>query len=179
MKNCLFIALFLFASMALPPPSHAGGGEKKPAHGEEAAPAEPDVVVTIMEDEHLTQFAKLLEASGMSAALHEAGPFTIFAPHDSAFEEISEERMEELLSKDYHDELIELMEYHIMPGPMLYRHMVRGQTAVAVMNKDLVILKRDDNNVVTIDGHKILTPDITVTNGWIHIIDHILEPGVN
>jgi uncharacterized surface protein with fasciclin (FAS1) repeats len=57
--------------------------------------------------------------------------------------------------------------------------MVRGQTAVAVMNKDLVILKRDDNNVVTIDGHKILTPDITVTNGWIHIIDHILEPGVN
>ena len=173
MKKIILLTLFLCLTSY---PVFAGGGEKKPAEGE--APAEPDVVMTIMEDEHLTQLSALLEASGLNAMLHEKGPFTIFAPHDDAFDAISETRMEKLLNEENKDELIKLMKYHIMPGPMLSRHMVHGQTAVAMMNEDLVLIKHDSDGI-TIDGHSILTPDITTTNGWIHVIDHVLDPGVN
>ncbi len=121
-------------------------------------------------------FNTLLKAAveaGLANTLAEDGPFTVFAPTDSAFEKLPEEVIISLLKKENKDKLVNILKFHVIAGnypsdklPLLPLETLNGQD---------VNFKVDDGNIF-INGAKVVKADIEASNGIIHVIDGVLTP---
>ena len=121
-------------------------------------------------------FNTLLKAAveaGLAKTLAEDGPFTVFAPTDSAFEKLPDEVIISLLKKENKDKLVSILKFHVIAGnytsdklPLLPLETLNGQD---------VNFKVDDGNIF-INGAKVVKADIEASNGIIHVIDGVLTP---
>ena len=117
-------------------------------------------------------FNTLLKAAveaGLANTLSEDGPFTVFAPTDSAFEKLPDEVIISLLKKENKDKLVSILKFHVIAGnypsdklPLLPLKTLNGQD---------VNFKVDDGDIF-INGAKV----IKASNGIIHVIDGVLTP---
>ena len=121
-------------------------------------------------------FNTLLKAAveaGLANTLSEDGPFTVFAPTDSAFEKLPDEVIISLLKKENKDKLVSILKFHVIAGkypsdklPLLPLKTLNGQD---------VNFKVDDGDIF-INGAKVLKANIKASNGIIHVIDGVLTP---
>ena len=121
-------------------------------------------------------FNTLLKAAveaGLANTLAEDGPFTVFAPTDSAFEKLPDDVIISLLKKENKDKLVSILTFHVIAGnypsdklPLLPLKTLNGQD---------VTFKVDDGEIF-INGAKVLKADIKASNGIIHVIDGVLTP---
>ena len=121
-------------------------------------------------------FNTLLKAAveaGLANTLSEDGPFTVFAPTDSAFEKLPDEVIISLLKKENKDKLVNILKFHVISGsypsdklPLLPLKTLNGQD---------VNFKVDDGDIF-INGAKVLKANIKASNGIIHVIDGVLTP---
>ena len=121
-------------------------------------------------------FNTLLKAAveaGLANTLSEDGPFTVFAPTDSAFEKLPDEVIISLLEKENKDKLVNILKFHVISGsypsdklPLLPLKTLNGQD---------VNFKVDDGDIF-INGAKVLKANIKASNGIIHVIDGVLTP---
>jgi uncharacterized surface protein with fasciclin (FAS1) repeats len=114
-------------------------------------------------------------AAELVDTLNSAGPFTVFAPTDAAFEAAIaalETTAEELLARE---DLAGILTYHAVPGAIKAADLAAGEQAVpTVAGPDLTINVTDDG--VTVNGKNVVLTDIVGTNGVIHVIDGVLLP---
>jgi uncharacterized surface protein with fasciclin (FAS1) repeats len=61
-------------------------------------------------------FGKAVEQAGMGDTLRGTGPFTVFAPTDAAFEKLPAGRLEVLFKPENKQELVSLLNYHVVNG---------------------------------------------------------------
>ena len=99
------------------------------------------------------------------------GPFTIFAPIESAFEPIPDEVIDE--SFDDHGYLLGIINYHIVEGKYTTEDLA-GLTELETINGKK--LKITSGNGIKVDTANIIESDIECSNGIIHAIDEILVP---
>ena len=121
-------------------------------------------------------FNTLLKAAveaGLANTLSEDGPFTVFAPTDSAFEKLPDEVIISLLKKENKDKLVSILKFHVIAGkypsdklPLLPLKTLNGQD----------VNFKVDNGDVFINGAKVLKANIKASNGIIHVIDGVLTP---
>ena len=121
-------------------------------------------------------FNTLLKATveaDLANTLSEDGPFTVFAPTDSAFEKLPDEIIISLLKKENKDKLVSILKFHVIAGkypsdklPLLPLKTLNGQD---------VNFKVDEGNIL-INGAKVLKANIKASNGIIHVIDSVLTP---
>lgn len=126
-----------------------------------------DVAVNDAEDRFTTLYAALA-SKGLLPTLSGAGPFTVFAPTNAAFEALGMTE-QELMALDNLDEILQ---YHVISGEVLSSQLTNGQTAATLQGSDVT---------VTIDGTTVMINDATVTaadlnagNGVVHVIDTVL-----
>jgi transforming growth factor-beta-induced protein len=106
-------------------------------------------------------------------ALQGPGPFTVFAPTDTAFAALL---VELGVSKEYllnHPQLSEILLYHVVAGTVLSTDLVDGSTP-ATLNGETITVDLDGG--VFINDAEVTTADILATNGVIHVIDKVLIP---
>ena len=121
-------------------------------------------------------FNTLLKAAveaGLANTLSEDGPFTVFAPTDSAFEKLPDEVIISLLKKENKDKLVNILKFHVISGsypsdklPLLPLKTLNGQD----------VNFKVDNGDIFINGAKVLKANIKASNGIIHVIDGVLTP---
>ena len=121
-------------------------------------------------------FNTLLKAAveaGLANTLSEDGPFTVFAPTDSAFEKLPDEVIISLLKKENKDKLVNILKFHVISGsypsdklPLLPLKTLNGQD----------VNFQVDNGDIFINGAKVLKANINASNGIIHVIDGVLTP---
>ena len=121
-------------------------------------------------------FNTLLKAAveaGLANTLSEDGPFTVFAPTDSAFEKLPDEVIISLLKKENKDKLVNILKFHVISGsypsdklPLLPLKTLNGQD----------VNFKVDNGDIFINGAKVLKANINASNGIIHVIDGVLTP---
>jgi uncharacterized surface protein with fasciclin (FAS1) repeats len=109
--------------------------------------------------------------------LDERGPYTIFAPTNEAFAQLPPGTLNSLLAPENRAQLTEILRYHIIPaeidtlslepGDVIQRETLAGQT---------LTIRMLNNYEVTVNGVKVTTSDIPVTNGVIHTINQVLIP---
>jgi len=159
------------------------GGAMAPAMpmmGGAMAPAMPmatlDIVDTAMAAKNLTTLVKALQVAGLVETLRGAGPFTVFAPDDSAFAKLPAGTLDALLADPV--KLKSILTYHVIPASVdaaAAMSMTSPTSPPTVQGATLQVTKGRRGKLMINDA-TVIKADIHATNGIIHIIDKVLLP---
>jgi uncharacterized surface protein with fasciclin (FAS1) repeats len=119
-------------------------------------------------------FGKAIERAGMSDTLRGVGPFTIFAPTDAAFDKLPSGKLDNLFKPENKDELVSLLNYHVVSGRKLVADIGKWEAAKTVNGQSAPITMAKDK--VSIDGALVTSADIGSSNGILHAIDKVNIP---
>ena len=133
----------------------------------------PNIVQTAATSKDHTTLVAAVKAAGLVDVLSNAGPFTVFAPTNAAFDKLPKGTVEGLLKTDKKDDLKNLLEYHTYVGNLKTDYMQDGQEYEQVNGGKIKITKKGDKTFV--NGSEIVA-SITTANGMIHVINDVLLP---
>ncbi len=133
-----------------------------------------DVVkVAAGSNDHTTLVAAVKQAE-LVDVLSNAGPFTVFAPTNAAFDKLPKGTVENLMKNDNKAQLKDILEYHVYVGTIKTDMMEDGQTLNQVNGGNITISKKDGK--VMINNTATIVASIPAANGIIHVIDGVLLP---
>jgi uncharacterized surface protein with fasciclin (FAS1) repeats len=130
------------------------------------------VQVAVGSPDHST-LVTAVKAAALVDALTNAGPFTVFAPTNAAFDELPAGTVEGLLKPDNKSKLQDILQYHVYVGVLPTDYMDEGQV-LGQVNGGKVTIGMEDGTY-TVNGAKILA-SVPASNGIIHVIDQVLLP---
>lgn len=120
-----------------------------------------------------TTLVAAVKAAGLVDALTNAGPFTVFAPTNEAFEKLPAGTVDHLLKPENKSDLKNILQYHVYVG-VLSADRIDDGMSLGQVNGGRVTMGVSGNDV-TVNGAKILA-SIPTSNGVIHVIDQVLTP---
>jgi uncharacterized surface protein with fasciclin (FAS1) repeats len=132
-----------------------------------------DIVKVAVGSKDHTTLVAAVQAANYVDVLANAGPFTVFAPTNAAFEKLPAGTVEGLLKPEAIDDLANILEYHVYVGVIKTENMKDGQKLNQVNLKDVTITIKDGEYYV--NGSKILAT-VPATNGVVYVIDDVLLP---
>lgn len=127
------------------------------------------ILDTLAADGSFQTLLSVLKLADLSGSLDEAGPFTLFAPNDDAFQRIN---LDEITSD--RDNLASILTYHIVPGKLTAAEIARDEQLMTTNGKSLTVLLEE--GIQVIDNAKYVKADIECANGIIHVIDNVFLP---
>ncbi|MBK8623072.1 MAG: fasciclin domain-containing protein [Saprospiraceae bacterium] len=133
----------------------------------------PNVVQVAVSSKDHTTLVAAVKAGGLVDALSNAGPFTVFAPTNAAFEKLPAGTVEGLLKPEKKADLVNILEYHTYVGSLKAEYFSDGQSYEQVNGKKVDITVKDGKPFV--NGTEILA-SIPASNGMIHVIGDVLLP---
>ena len=138
-----------------------------------AAP-KTDIVDTAMEAGSFETLINAIKTADLADTLKGEGPFTVFAPSDEAFKKFWPKTLENLLKPENKDKLVKVLTYHVVPGKVMAKDVVKLSKAKTVEGSDVAIAV--NGGVVTVDNAKVIKTDVNSSNGVIHVIDTVILP---
>lgn len=139
-----------------------------------ASMGKQDIVDTAVAAGNFKTLAAALKAAGLVDTLKGPGPFTVFAPTDEAFAKLPAGTVEDLLKPENHDKLVAILTYHVVPGKVMAKDVVKLHEAKTVNGKDVKIMA--EGGKVMVDNADVTKTDIVCSNGVIHVIDAVILP---
>ena len=136
---------------------------------------DPDIVATASANDDFDTLVQALGAADLVSALQEPGPFTVFAPTDAAFGKLPEDLLECLLEDDGKAALSSILLYHVASGNVSSSELMDGQE-IATLNEGKTVTVSIMDSTVMIEQSTVVTPDLFVANGVIHVLDTVLVP---
>jgi uncharacterized surface protein with fasciclin (FAS1) repeats len=133
-----------------------------------------DIVDTAVSAGSFKTLAAALKAADLVDTLKGKGPFTVFAPTDEAFAKLPAGTLEWLLKPENKEKLRAILAYHVVPGKVLAKDVVKLYKAKTVEGSSAKIQVKDGK--VKVDGAQVVTTDIVCANGVIHVIDAVITP---
>ena len=180
-------------------PEEVGGGQSTVSDSESA----PNVVqVAVGSADHSTLVAAV-KAGELVDALSNAGPFTVFAPINAAFDQLpagtvddllkpeNKEKLhgieecpevflcfpagtvDDLLKPENKEKLQDILQYHVYVGVISETMVQDGMKLNQVNGGDVVLNKKDGK--ITINGANVLG-SVKASNGIVYVIDAVLLP---
>ena len=145
-----------------------GGGQSAVQDNESAK----DVVkVAASSKDHTTLVAAVKQAE-LVDALSNAGPFTVFAPTNAAFDKLPKGTVEDLMKPENKEKLQDILQYHVFVGSLKADYLQDGQTLNEVNGGNITISKKDGK--IMINNSATIVASIPASNGIIHVIDAVL-----
>ncbi len=155
--------------------------------GGEAMYPKKDIIDNAVKSKDHTTLVAAVQAAGLVETLKSAGPFTVFAPVNDAFENLPEGTVTTLLKPENKSMLTSVLTYHVVAGKLDFNAIaklikegngmatlttVSGGKLYAMMNGEHNIQLKDENgNLIN-----ITTYDVYQSNGVIHVIDRVALP---
>ncbi|GGC77811.1 hypothetical protein GCM10011508_01550 [Flavobacterium lutivivi] len=133
----------------------------------------PNIVQTAVGSKDHTTLVTAVKAAGLVTSLSNAGPFTVFAPTNAAFEKLPAGTVDDLLKPENKEKLSNILGYHTYVGVLKTDYMQDGQEFDMVFGGKVKITKKDNKTYV--NGSEIVT-SIETGNGIIHVIGDVLLP---
>ncbi|MGZ4020115.1 MAG: fasciclin domain-containing protein [Flavisolibacter sp.] len=124
--------------------------------------------------DHTTLVAAIKQAE-LVDALSNAGPFTVFAPTNEAFDKLPKGTVEDLMKPENKEKLKDILQYHVFVGGLSTTLLQDGQTLNEVNGQNITIQKSADGKI-TINGKAHIVASVPASNGIVHIIDEVLLP---
>jgi uncharacterized surface protein with fasciclin (FAS1) repeats len=136
--------------------------------------------------DHSTLVAAV-KAAGLVETLNSAGPFTVFAPVNAAFDKLPAGTVETLLKPENKALLTSILTYHVVAGNIDAAAVVaaikagNGKASLQTVSGNKLVASIEDGKVILTDekGGKatVTATDLKGSNGVIHVIDTIVMPG--
>ncbi|MEM1194519.1 MAG: fasciclin domain-containing protein [Pseudomonadota bacterium] len=179
----------LASAIALSLAACAGEATEDTTADETAVAEEATAAGTIVEvaqgDETFSTLVAAVTAAGLGTVLGGEGPFTVFAPTNSAFDKLPDGTVEKLTTEDV-DTLTAILQYHVVEGAVDAATLttaistgegthtvttVGGGTFTAAIVDGAVVLTDAAGNTST-----VTSTDVEASNGLVHVIDTVLMP---
>ena len=147
----------------------AGGGQSSVKDDE----SQKDVVRVAVGSPDHTTLVTALKAASYVDVLSNAGPFTVFAPTNAAFDKLPAGTVDGLLKPESKDALRNILEYHVSVGVYKLDNLKEGQKINQVNLDDVVIGVKDGK--YTVNGANIVAT-VPASNGIVYVVDAVLLP---
>ena len=133
-----------------------------------------------------TTLVAAVKAAGLVDTLSSAGPFTVFAPVNSAFAALPAGTVESLLKPENKGTLSKVLTYHVVAGNIDSKAVLaaikkgKGKAELTTVAGGKITASLDGKNVIITDekGRKstVTIADVKQSNGVIHVVDSVLLP---
>lgn len=160
--------------------------QKNPMVGGAAMYPTKDIVDNAVNSKDHTTLVAAVKAAGLVETLKSAGPFTVFAPTNAAFDKLPAGTVDMLVKPENKATLTTILTYHVVAGKMGSKEIaaaikagggkaelttVQGGKLWAWMEGKKLMLKdeKGGTSMVTI-------ADVFQSNGVIHVVDTVLMP---
>jgi len=182
MKN-LILSAFAVITMAFTTQVYA---QKNPMVGGAAMYPTKDIVDNAVNSKDHTTLVAAVKAAGLVETLKSAGPFTVFAPTNAAFDKLPAGTVENLVKPENKATLTTILTYHVVAGKMDSKAIakaikagggkvelttVQGGKLWAWMEGKKLVLKDEKGGMST-----VTIADVYQKNGVIHVVDTVLMP---
>ncbi|MCH2120633.1 MAG: fasciclin domain-containing protein [Pirellulaceae bacterium] len=124
--------------------------------------------------EDFSTLVAAVKAAGLVDVLSSKGPFTVFAPTNEAFAKLPEGTVESLLKPENKDKLIAVLKYHVVPGKVMAKDVVKVDSAKTAQGSSVTVTV--EGKTVKVDNATVVKTDIEASNGVIHVIDTVIIP---
>ncbi|MFN3379215.1 MAG: fasciclin domain-containing protein [Runella zeae] len=174
----LVSALFVSASFAQEKTVEVGGAPMYPSK---------NIVENAVNSKDHTTLVAAVKAADLVETLQSAGPFTVFAPTNAAFDKLPAGTVESLVKPENKKTLTTILTYHVVAGKMDSKAIaaaikagggtatfktVQGGTLKAMMKGKKLVLSDEKGGMST-----VTIKDVYQSNGVIHVIDTVVMPG--
>jgi uncharacterized surface protein with fasciclin (FAS1) repeats len=145
-----------------------------------------NIVENAVNSKDHTTLVAAVKAAGLVDTLEGAGPFTVFAPVNSAFDKLPAGTVDTLLKPENKDALVKVLTYHVVAGKVSSKDLIKlikkgggkaalktveGGTITATLAGGKVMLTDEKGGMAT-----VTIADVYQSNGVIHVIDTVLMP---
>ena len=114
-----------------------------------------------------------VKAADLVNSLSNAGPFTVFAPTNAAFDKLPAGTVETLLKPENKGKLTGVLTHHVTTSALEITQFTDGQMVGMADGGSVQVTKK--GNDTFIGGAKVLG-SVRASNGWVHVIDAVLVP---
>jgi uncharacterized surface protein with fasciclin (FAS1) repeats len=136
-------------------------------------PESRSIVELAVASDQLKTLVAAVKAAGLVDQLGaENGPWTVFAPVDSAFAKLPKATLEQLLQPANRAALAGILGLHVVPGRIAARELLQKQKLTTLMGAP--IAARLVAGKLTIGGAGLVATDVQAGNGVIHLIDTVI-----
>jgi uncharacterized surface protein with fasciclin (FAS1) repeats len=133
-----------------------------------------DVVkVAIGSKDHTTLVAAVKQAE-LVDVLSNAGPFTVFAPTNAAFDKLPAGTVDGLMKDDKKTDLQNILQYHVTTSSLKADFFKDGQTIGMVNGGSITVSVKDGK--VMLNNSATIIASVPASNGIVHVIDAVLLP---
>ncbi len=179
---------FITASLALALgfSSLSAIAQKDPMVGGAAMYPTKNIVENAVNSKDHTTLVAAVKAAGLVDTLESAGPFTVFAPTNEAFQKLPAGTVDTLLKPENVDQLKKILTYHVVAGKMSAKDIEKaikaggGKASLKTVEGGTLTAMKTDGKIVLTD-EKGGTSTVTIanvyqSNGVIHVVDTVLMP---
>jgi len=184
MKSIKSLALMLAASFLVS--TSFAQMEKTIEVGGAAMYPSKNIVENAMNSKDHTTLVAAVKAAGLVETLESAGPFTVFAPTNEAFDKLPKGTVESLVKPENRQTLTGILTYHVVAGKldskMLAEKIKEGngtaELTTVAGGKLWVMIKGDKIMIKDEKGGMawVTIKDVYQSNGVIHVVNTVLMP---
>lgn len=190
MKFTLKTISFLFTVMvafSCTPPNKKEEKKATEEKVEVVKEVKKETIVTIASsNENFSTLTAAVTAADLVATLNSDGPFTVFAPVNSAFDKLPEGTLSSLLETENKETLSAILTYHVVSGKFLAADVIKaindneGKFVIKTVQGNNITTSLNEGNVVLTDEKggtsTVIITDVDASNGVIHAIDSVVMP---
>lgn len=147
----------------------AGAGQSAVADDE----SQKDVVKVAVGSPDHTTLVTAVQTAELVDVLSNAGPFTVFAPVNAAFDALPAGTVETLLKPENKSKLQDILQHHVYVGVLKTDQLKDGQVLGMVDGTNVKVSLKD--GAVYINDAKIMG-SVTASNGVVHVVDKVIVP---
>lgn len=145
-----------------------------------------DIIDNAVNSKDHTTLVAAVKAAGLVETLKGAGPFTVFAPTNEAFEKLPKGTVDTLLKPENKKKLAGILTYHVVSGKMdaasitkaiadgkgkaTFKTVAGGTLTATLEGKDVILTDEKGGK------SKVTIADVMQSNGVIHVVDSVLMP---
>ena len=148
----------------------AGGGQSAVQDDESAK----NIVQAASGSADHSTLVAAVKAGELVDVLSNAGPFTVFAPVNAAFDKLPAGTVDNLLKPESKEAQVNILEYHVAVAVYKAENLNDGQI-IGQVNGDNIKISKKDGKIMLNDKATIVA-SIPTSNGIIHVIDEVLLP---
>lgn len=152
-----------------------------PVNGEE-----PTIVGVAVGNDNFSTLVAAVKAADLVATLSSEGPFTVFAPINTAFDKLPDGTVSTLLKPESKGTLTAVLTYHVVAGKFMAADVIaainknNGSFSVKTVQGGMLTATIKDGKVVLTDEKggmsTVVMTDVAASNGVIHAIDTVVMP---
>lgn len=178
----LIIAAFALVTFAIAPKTYA---QTKIVGGAAMYPTK-DIIDNAVNSKDHTTLVAAVKAAGLVETLKGAGPFTVFAPTNEAFDKLPAGTVSTLLKPENKATLTKILTYHVVAGRFSAADIAAkikagmGKAEFKTVSGGTLIAMKEGKKIYLVDekGGKswVTIADVNQKNGVIHVVNAVLMP---